>query len=95
MRKKFMSIVFSRRRLIAASALIGVFTTGVARPEEAKKSYLKEETARNRIYSLTEDAYNQAKKYGINVGDANPKTVFESAWPDARSILERRFVIIN
>jgi hypothetical protein len=90
-----MSTAFSRRHLIAASAVIGVFATGMARSDEAKKSYLKEETAKNRIYSLTEDAYSQAKKYGINVGDANPKSVFESAWPDARSILARRFVIMN
>jgi hypothetical protein len=95
MRKMFMSIAFSRRRVIVASAIIGAFATGTGRAEEAKKPYLKEEAARSRIYVLTEDAYNQAKKYGINVGDADPKSVFESAWPDARSILERRFVITN
>jgi hypothetical protein len=42
---------------------------------------------------LSQNIYFDAKKYGVNLGEETPEAAFKSIWPDAKSILERRFFI--
>jgi hypothetical protein len=60
---------------------------------EAGKRNLDAGAERKLVSGWVEETYADAKKYGVNVGDATPETLFEPIWAGAKSILARRFYI--
>jgi hypothetical protein len=87
-------MLISRRYFFAfVLALAGVFTIGLVRPGEIKKRNITDKEASEWIQSLSQNIYLDAKKYGVNFGEETPETVFKSILPDAKSILQRRFLI--
>jgi hypothetical protein len=84
----------SRRYFFAiVTALAGIFVVGFVRPGEIKKRNITDKEASEWISSLSQNIYFDAKKYGVNLGEETPEAAFKSIWPDAKSILERRFFI--
>ena len=60
---------------------------------ELRKRNLDVGAEKKLISGWVEETYADAKKYGVNVGDATPETLFEPIWAGAKSILARRFYI--
>jgi hypothetical protein len=87
-------MLISRRYFFTiVTALAGIFAVGFVRPDEIKKRNITDKEASEWVSSLSQSIYFDAKKYGVNSGEETPEAVFKSIWPDAKSILERRFFI--